>query len=65
VEFLRASGLAALIAGRNLEIARRLNRILGLDDGWVAKMKAKAWRRGCGDIAGNVKEKKEGLPQRR
>ena len=33
LEIVRASGLAALIATHNLELARRLDRIVALEDG--------------------------------
>ena len=33
IEIVRASGLAALIATHNLDLARRLDRIVALEDG--------------------------------
>jgi len=42
IALVRKTGLAALIATHNLEIARRLDRILALEDGRVVEMKGKA-----------------------
>ncbi len=36
IEIVRGSGLAALIATHNLDLARRLDRILALEDGRLA-----------------------------
>jgi lipoprotein-releasing system ATP-binding protein len=33
IDITRATGLAALIATHNLDLARRLDRIVGLEDG--------------------------------
>jgi lipoprotein-releasing system ATP-binding protein len=42
IDLVRKTGLAALIATHNLEIARRLDRILALEDGRVVDAKGKA-----------------------